>query len=239
MESLPLLGFLPTGLVAFLVALVVITVRRALEGGSGVTFVDLATAALIGVGMTLVQTVSMAIALRRLRGSSATRTWTSHVVTGATSSAARFDRFTDRARSILVLAHDEAQRHGHDYVGTEHMLLALLRQGGITVRVLERMDVSPATVRAAIEAIIGGGGAPLSPADVGLQPDAKHAIELAIDEARTLDHRDVGTEHLLLGVVREGEGIAAGVMKSLGVTIDRLRPEVIRELGLSGGEGEH
>ena len=128
----------------------------------------------------------------------------------------RFDKFTDRARKVLTLAQDEAQRFNHNYIGTEHLLLGLVREGeGVAARVLENMNVELAKVRTAVEFIIGRGDRPVV-GEVGLTPRAKRVIELAIDEARRLGHNYIGTEHLLLGLVREGEGIAAGVLESLG-----------------------
>jgi ATP-dependent Clp protease ATP-binding subunit ClpC len=149
----------------------------------------------------------------------------------------RFDKFTDRARKVLTLAQDEAQRFNHNYIGTEHLLLGLVREGeGVAARVLENMNVELAKVRTAVEFIIGRGDRPVV-GEVGLTPRAKRVIELAIDEARRLGHNYIGTEHLLLGLVREGEGIAAGVLESLGVNLDKVRHEVIRVLSQSSSTG--
>jgi ATP-dependent Clp protease ATP-binding subunit ClpC len=149
----------------------------------------------------------------------------------------RFDKFTDRARKVLTLAQDEAQRFNHNYIGTEHLLLGLVREGeGVAARVLENMDVELPKVRTAVEFIIGRGDRPVV-GEVGLTPRAKRVIELAIDEARRLGHNYIGTEHLLLGLVREGEGIAAGVLESLGVNLDKVRHEVIRVLSQSSASG--
>ena len=145
----------------------------------------------------------------------------------------RFDKFTDRARMVLTLAQDEAQRFNHNYIGTEHILLGLLRvQDAVAARVLENMNVELPKVRTAVEFIIGRGDRPVV-GEVGLTSSAKRVIELAIDEARRLGHNYIGTEHLLLGLVREGEGIAAGVLESLGVNLDKVRHEVIRVLVMS------
>ena len=139
----------------------------------------------------------------------------------------RFDKFTDRARKVLTLAQDEAQRFNHNYIGTEHLLLGLVREGeGVAARVLENMNVELPKVRTAVEFIIGRGDRPVV-GEVGLTPRAKRVIELAIDEARRLGHNYIGTEHLLLGLVREGEGIAAGVLESLGVNLDKVRHEAV------------
>ena len=149
----------------------------------------------------------------------------------------RFDKFTDRARKVLTLAQDEAQRFNHNYIGTEHLLLGLVREGeGVAARVLENMNVELAKVRTAVEFIIGRGDRPVV-GEVGLTPRAKRVIELAIDEARRLGHNYIGTEHLLLGLVREGEGIAAGVLEILGVNLDKVRHEVIRVLSQSSSVG--
>src|SRR5918992_603774 len=149
----------------------------------------------------------------------------------------RFEKFTDRARKVLTLAQDEAQRFNHNYIGTEHLLLGLVSEGeGVAARVLENMNVELAKVRTAVEFIIGRGDRPVV-GEVGLTPRAKRVIELAIDEARRLGHNYIGTEHLLLGLVREGEGIAAGVLESLGVNLDKVRHEVIRVLSQSSAAG--
>jgi hypothetical protein len=142
----------------------------------------------------------------------------------------RFDRFTDHARHVVTLAQDEAQRFNHNYIGTEHLLLGLVREReGVAARVLEKMDVELAKVRTAIEFIIGHGDQ-LGVGEVGLTPGAKRTIELAIEEARELGHHYIGTERLLLGLIREDDGIAAGVLESVGVTHDRARIAVLEAL---------
>jgi ATP-dependent Clp protease ATP-binding subunit ClpC len=142
----------------------------------------------------------------------------------------RFDKFTDRARKVLTLAQDEAQRFNHNYIGTEHLLLGLVREGeGVAARVLENMNVELSKVRTAVEFIIGRGDRPVV-GEVGLTPRAKRVIELAIDEARRLGHNYIGTEHLLLGLVREGEGIAAQVLAGLGADRARVVDEVTQVL---------
>ncbi len=151
------------------------------------------------------------------------------------ATADRFDRFTDRARKVLTLAQDEAQRFNHNYIGTEHLLLGLVREGeGVAAKVLENLSVELAKVRQAVEFIIGRGERPVL-GDIGLTPRAKKVIELAIDEARRLGHNYIGTEHLLLGLVREEGGIASGVLESLGVSLDKVRHEVVRVLSQSSG----
>jgi hypothetical protein len=152
----------------------------------------------------------------------------------SSQSSARFDKFTERARKVLTLAQEEAQRFKHDYIGSEHLLLGLIREGsGVGAKVLASLGVELNQVRSSIEADIGRGGSPVAQ-NAGLRPDAKKVIELAVDEARRLNHHYVGTEHLLLGLARLDEGGAAGVLKSLGVELDRARGEVIRILAQSG-----
>ena len=142
----------------------------------------------------------------------------------------RFDKFTDQARQVLTFAQGEAQRFGHNYIGTEHILLGLLRvEDGVAAQVLRDMDVEVAKVRTAVEFIIGRGDRPML--EAGLTPRGKRVIELAITEARNLGSGYLGTEHLLLGLVREGEGIAAGVLESLGVDLEKVRSEVTRIVG--------
>src|SRR5436309_541576 len=143
-----------------------------------------------------------------------------------------FDRFNDRAKRVLALAQDEAIRFNHNYIGTEHLLLGLVREGeGVAARVLDSLGVELSKVRTAVEFIIGRGDSTTSPSEITLSPRTKKVIELAIDEARTLGHSHVGTEHLLLGLVREGEGIASGVLESLGVSLEKVRHQVIATLG--------
>src|SRR5690348_2809747 len=148
--------------------------------------------------------------------------------------ASNFDKFTERARKVLSLAQEEAQRFNHPYIGTEHLLLGLVREGeGVAARVLTNMGVQLPKVRSAVEFIIGRGeGAVIG--EIGLTPRAKKVIELAVDEARRLDHSYIGTEHLLLGLVREGEGIAAGVLESLGVSLEKVRAQVMQVVSSQG-----
>lgn len=145
----------------------------------------------------------------------------------------RFDKFTERARKVLSLAQEEAQRFQHNYIGTEHLLLGLVRESeGVAARVLLNLGVDLNKVRSAVEHIIGRGDR-IVLGQIGLTPRAKKVIELAIDEARRLNHQYIGTEHLLLGLVREGEGIAAGVLESLGVNLEKVRRATLEVL--SGG----
>src|SRR5256886_409049 len=154
----------------------------------------------------------------------------------AMSDRDRFDKFTERARKVLSLAQEEAQRFQHTYIGTEHLLLGLVREGeGVAAKVLSDLGIELYRVRNAVEFIIGRGDR-IVLGEIGLTPRAKKVIELAVDEARRLNHHYIGTEHLLLGLVREGEGIAAGVLESLGVRLERARRETLAVL--SGGSSE-
>jgi ATP-dependent Clp protease ATP-binding subunit ClpC len=149
--------------------------------------------------------------------------------------ADKFEKFTERARKVLTLAQEEAHRFNHNYIGTEHLLLGLVREGdGVAARVLANMGVQLPKVRSAVEFIIGRGDSMIV-GEIGLTPRAKKVIELAVDEARRLNHHYIGTEHLLLGLVREGEGIAAGVLESLGVSLEKVRQQVMQVVSQSSG----
>ncbi len=140
----------------------------------------------------------------------------------------RLDKFTERAKKVLVYAQDEATRFNHNYIGTEHLLLGLLREGdGIAAKVLGNLHVELNKVRSAVEFIIGRGER-MVVGDINLTPRAKRVIELSVEEARRLGHNYIGTEHLLLGLLREGEGIAAGVLESLGVNLEKVRAQVVQ-----------
>src|SRR5438876_5029756 len=148
--------------------------------------------------------------------------------------ADRFDKFTERARRVLTLAQEKALRFNHNYIGTEHLLLGLVREGeGVAAKVLANLGVELNKVRSAVEFIIGRGDR-IVLGEIGLTPRAKKVIELAVDEARRLNHHYIGTEHLLLGLVREGEGIAAGVLESLGINLEKVRTQTIQVLSQSG-----
>ena len=152
----------------------------------------------------------------------------------------RFEKFSERARRVLSLAQEEAQRFNHNYIGTEHILLGLVRETeGVAARVLSGLGVDLSKVRSAVEFIIGRGEKPTQ-GEIGLTPRAKKVVELAVDEARRMNHTYIGTEHLLIGLLREGEGVAAGVLESLGVTLEKVRAETHRILSnssTSGGQG--
>ena len=142
----------------------------------------------------------------------------------------RFDKFTERARKVLQLAQEEAQRLHHDYIGTEHLLLGLVREGeGVAGHVLKSLGVDLEKVRKAVEDIIGRGDS-IVLGEIGLTPRAKKVIELAVDEVRRLNHHYIGTEHLLLGLLREGEGIGAGVLESFGLNLQEVRAKTIQVL---------
>ena len=144
--------------------------------------------------------------------------------------ASRFEKFSERARRVLTLAQEEAQNLKHNYIGTEHILLGLVREEeGVAAKVLANLGVGLNKVRASVEFIIGR-GEKAGAGETGLTPRARRVIELAIDEARYLGHNYIGTEHLLLGLLREGEGIASGVLDSFGITLERARAEVTRVL---------
>ena len=144
--------------------------------------------------------------------------------------SSRFEKFSERARRVLTIAQEEARQLNQNYIGTEHILLGLVREEeGVAAKVLTNLGVSLNKVRSAVEFISGRGERP-GTGETGLTPRAKKVIELAIDEARQLGHNYIGTEHLLLGLLREGEGVAAGVLDSLGVTLERARAETTHTL---------
>jgi len=139
--------------------------------------------------------------------------------------ASRFEKFSERARRVLTIAQEEARNLNHSYIGTEHILLGLVREEeGVAARVLTNLGIGLGKVRSAVEFIIGRGEKPGS-GETGLTPRAKKVIELAIDEARQMGHNYIGTEHLLLGLLREGEGVASSVLDSFGITLERARAE--------------
>ena len=143
-----------------------------------------------------------------------------------------FGRFTQRAQKVLLLAQEEAVRFGHNFIGTEHILLGLVREGsGIAAKVLLSLGVDLARVRAEIEKMIGKGEQRSTTQNLNYTPRAKKVIELAFEEGRNLGHNYVGTEHLLLGLIREGEGIAAQVLANLGVDLGKARKSVLAHLG--------
>ncbi|OUN01685.1 MAG: ATP-dependent Clp protease ATP-binding subunit ClpC [Firmicutes bacterium ZCTH02-B6] len=147
-----------------------------------------------------------------------------------------FGRFTERAQKVVVLSQEEARRLGHNVVGTEHILLGLVAEGeGVAARALQSMGISLDKVRAEVEKVIGKGESPPQ-GQIGFTPRAKRVLELAFDEARQLGHTYIGTEHILLGLIREGEGVAAQVLKNLGADLDKVRRQVVELLGGSTGQ---
>jgi ATP-dependent Clp protease ATP-binding subunit ClpC len=142
-----------------------------------------------------------------------------------------FERFTDRARRVVVLAQEEARLVHHDYIGTEHILLGIVHEGeGVAAKALELLGVSLTRVRLAVEETIGRGErAPVAAPQ--FTPRARRALELSRQESNELGHNYVGTEHLLLGLIREGEGVAARVLAKLGVGLDTARVRVLELLG--------
>jgi Clp amino terminal domain, pathogenicity island component len=141
-----------------------------------------------------------------------------------------FERFTDRARRVVVLAQEEARMFSHDYIGTEHLLLGLIHEGeGIAARALKSLDISLEAVREQVEEIIGQGQEP-SPERIPFTARAKKVLELSLREAMQLGHNYIGTEHILLGLIREGDGVAAQVLAGLGADINRVRQQVIQLL---------
>jgi len=152
------------------------------------------------------------------------------------------NNFTPRAQQVLALARKEADRFHHNYVGTEHLLLGLIKLGqGVAVSVLQKMGLDLETVRAAVEKQVGTGTETKTAGSIPYTPRVKKVLALAGREAKTLNHSYVGTEHILLGLLREGEGVAARVLRSLDVDIERTRQEILRELdpqfsGETGGE---
>ncbi|MBX6377046.1 MAG: ATP-dependent Clp protease ATP-binding subunit [Clostridia bacterium] len=143
-----------------------------------------------------------------------------------------FGRYSERAQRVILLAQEEARRLGYNYVGTEHLLLGLIREGtGIAAKALQNLGIDLEQVRSEVEKIIGRGNGPMG-GEIGYTPRAKKVVmELALEEARNLGHNYVGTEHILLGLIREGEGVAARVLENMGADHEKVRREVLRLLG--------
>ena len=150
-----------------------------------------------------------------------------------------FERFTDRARRVVVLAQEEARMLNHNYIGTEHILLGLIHEGeGVAAKALESLNISLEAVRQQVEEIIGQGQAAPT-GHIPFTPRAKKVLELSLREALQLGHNYIGTEHILLGLIREGEGVAAQVLQKLGADLNRVRQTVIQLLsGYTAGKGE-
>jgi len=142
------------------------------------------------------------------------------------------DKFTERVRKVMYLAREEAARLQHDYIGTEHLLLGVLREGeGIAATVLNNLGLDLDQIRQAVESMVSSSGGTLTMGEIPFTPKAKRVLELSVDEARQLGHNYVGTEHLLLGLLREGEGVAARVLVDLGVDRKKVREETLKLLG--------
>ena len=149
-----------------------------------------------------------------------------------------FERFTDRARKVMALANQEAQRFNHEYIGTEHILLGLVKEGsGVGATVLKNLDVDIKKLRLEVEKHVKSGPDMVTMGKLPQTPRAKKVIEYAIEEARALNHNYVGTEHILLGLLRESEGIAAQILMSLGLKLEDLRQEVLNLLGAGVDDG--
>ena len=157
-----------------------------------------------------------------------------------------FERFTDRARRVVILAQEEARLLNHNYIGTEHILLGLIHEHeGVAAKALESLDISLESVRGQVEEIIGPGAKPPE-GHIPFTPRAKRVLELSLREALQLGHNYIGTEHVLLGLIREGEGVAAQVLVKLGADLARVREQVVHLLATlgeasssaSGGESE-
>jgi len=145
-----------------------------------------------------------------------------------------FDRFTERARKVIILAKEEAKRFNHDYIGTEHILLGLIKEGeSVAAAVLQNLGLSLDTIRLEVEKLVQFGPSTIVSGDIPFTPKAKKVIELAMDEARRLGHNYIGTEHLLLGLIKEGEGVASHVLMNVGLDLNKVRAEVIKLLGSS------
>jgi len=155
------------------------------------------------------------------------------------SEIAMFERFTDRARKVMALANQEAQRFNHEYIGTEHILLGLVKEGsGVGANVLKNLDVDLRKVRLEVEKLVKAGPEMVTMGKLPQTPRAKKVIEYAIEEARNLNHNYVGTEHLLLGLLREHDGVAAQVLMNLGLKLDEVREEVLNLLGAGSEQSE-
>ena len=149
-----------------------------------------------------------------------------------------YERFTDRARKVMQLANQEAQRFNHEYIGTEHILLGLIKEGsGVAANVLKNLDVDLRKIRLEVEKLVQSGPDMVTMGKLPQTPRAKKVIEYSMEEARNLNHNYVGTEHILLGLLREQEGVAAQVLMNLGLKLEEVREEVLNLLG-HGPEGE-
>jgi ATP-dependent Clp protease ATP-binding subunit ClpC len=152
--------------------------------------------------------------------------------------ASRFEKFSERARRVLTFAQEEANRFHHGYIGTEHILLGLIReQDCVAAKVLTELGVDLSKIRASVEFVMEK-GEQTAPREIGLTPRAKKVIELAVDEARRLQHNYIGTEHLLMGLLREGEGVAAGILENLSVDLEKTKAKTVQILGQTGAQAQ-
>jgi ATP-dependent Clp protease ATP-binding subunit ClpA len=146
-----------------------------------------------------------------------------------------YQRFTDRARKVVQLANQEAQLFNHEYIGTEHLLLGLIKEGsGVAAHVLKRLDIDLPEIRLEVEKLVQSGPKAVTKGNLPQTPRAKKVIEYAQEESRALNSSYVGTEHLLLGLIREKEGVAAQILMNLGLTLEQVRAEVLGLLRPSG-----
>ncbi len=149
-----------------------------------------------------------------------------------------FERFTERARQVVVFGQDEARLLAHDYLGTEHLLLGLLREDeGIAARVLDGLDITLEEVRAQVVRVVGEGSSTAASGMMPFTPAAKKTLELSLREARSLGHDYIDTEHVLLGLIRVEDGVAARILRDFDADADTVRNEVIRALGPGRGAG--
>jgi hypothetical protein len=228
------------GTVTAAVTLVVLVVRAAVEGRAA-TLADVVSALAVGLIVGVVGAVVPWLMVRRMArhaqadGPSAHFSWSTHGTfeppyphPDSVAPGPRFDKFDDAARNVLTNAQREATRLAHNYIGTEHLLLGIVAETDSPASALLRgRGVDLEKTRTAVGFIIGRGTEHVS-GEVGLTPRAKRVIELGIAEAREMGDHFIGSEHLLLGLLREGEGIAAGVLESFGVDPERLRSDVLR-----------
>ncbi|MBP7601451.1 MAG: ATP-dependent Clp protease ATP-binding subunit ClpC, partial [Thermoflexales bacterium] len=151
--------------------------------------------------------------------------------------ANKLERFTQRARKVLTIAQEEAERLQHNYIGTEHLLLGLIKEdSGIAGRVLRELGARPERVSEMVERMTGAGRR--AGGKLELTPRTKQVLEFAVDEARKLNHSFIGTEHILLGLIRQGDGVAIDVLKQLTITADRIRRETLRAIQQEQPEGQ-
>src|SRR4026207_1725144 len=165
--------------------------------------------------------------------------WRKSLKTNPARSRKTMNNFTPRAQQVLALARKEADRFNHNYVGTEHLLLGLIKLGqGVAVNVLQKMGLDLETVRMEVEKQVGSGPETKMVGNIPYTPRVKKVLALAGKEAKSLNHSYVGTEHILLGLLREGEGVAARVLKNMDVDIEQTRQEILKELYPNFNSGE-